>query len=80
MLKSGFPTAKFTELGDTGFMSEIDYGLAVVVIVTFLLSCLMLKGTGKEPRQPSQAAQVFDTVLNFFRSRFSVPDYSQQEE
>jgi hypothetical protein len=36
MLKSCFPTVKFIEFGDAGFMSEIDYGLAVVVIVTFL--------------------------------------------
>jgi hypothetical protein len=61
-------------------MSEIGYGLAVVMLVTFLLSCLMLKRTGKKPEQPSQAAQVVATVLNFFRSRFSIPDYSQQEE
>jgi hypothetical protein len=39
-----------------------------------------LKRTGKKPAQPSQAAQVFETVLNFFRSRLSVPGYSQQEE
>jgi hypothetical protein len=61
-------------------MSEIDYGLAVVIIVTFLLSCLMLKRTGKEPEQPAKALQLVDTVFNFFRSRLSVPDYTHQEE